>query len=922
MPPPFAARMLGHLAAGICKHPKVFLFSQLILFVACVFYTAGKLEFHTDRNVLVDADKPYHRNFLNYQENFDSEDDLIAVIESDDQEKNRQFVERLGARLNAEPEIFSGVFYKGDLKTLGSKALLLLEDTAIEAMSERIRQARPMLKAFQHVDSLESLFNELNRQFRTAPEKSDAENAVLLDALPILQRVLEQADASLSRRGIPPSPGLETLLAAGPAAERQRYLTFAAGKIYLATARPAHPAQKKEAVGRLRELITDVQAEVPGVNIGITGETVLELDEMRQSQADTFKASCVSLALVILIFSFCYRETGRPLKATACLLIGLGYTMGYTTLLIGHLNILTIAFLPMLIGLAIDFGIHLITRYEEELRCGAGKETAIKKSLIRTGQGIFTGCLTTAGAFCAMAFTDFKGVQEMGWITGGGMILALIPMMTVLPALLIRGQQNTLDQQIPSPKNPRAAVEQTWLRRPKQTLLAGLILSGIALAQLPKIRFDYNLLNMQTDNLPAVQYEKKLIQEAEKSVLFALVITGSLEEAKTLESAIRQLPSVAGVDSMARFLHTDPSHKLEKIRELKQEAETISFAAPSQKPVNLSELSQTLTFFQSYLSLAAKEAEKPNPANPPGQLSKQVTLYRTLETAANQLQQNIRQRPPERAVAQLTAFQNALFNDLRQTFRALASQDARAPLTADDLPADLRKRFIGKSGQHLLQVYPKENAWERAHQKTFIQELRTLAARFPNPPVITGTPVQLFEYTSLLKRSYEEAALYALGAIVLLTLLHFRSPAAVLLALLPVGIGSLWLLGAMGFMGIPFNPANIMTLPLVIGIGVTNGIHILNRYREEQHPGLLSKSTGKAVLVSGLTTMAGFGSLALAQHRGIESLGYIMAIGVFACMAAGLTLLPCLLQLRPGKQNTARQTPLKRSVANRPIHHS
>ena len=162
---------------------------------------------------------------------------------------------------------------------------------------------------------------------------------------------------------------------------------------------------------------------------------------------------------------------------------------------------------------------------------------------------------------------------------------------------------------------------------------------------------------------------------------------------------------------------------------------------------------------------------------------------------------------------------------------------------------------------------------------------------------MTGTPVQLYEYTSLLKKSYQDAALYALAAISLLVLFHFRSLSALLLALLPVAIGGIWLGGFMGYYGVPFNPANIMTLPLVIGIGVTNGIHILNRFAEEQQPSILGRSTGKAVLVSGLTTCAGFGSLILAQHRGIATLGEVMTVGVAACMIAGLVVLPAILTL-------------------------
>ncbi len=899
MTKPFANKILEGLANTLSAYPRAFLIPQLLLFVVSVTYTVQNIEFHTDRNALVDADKQYHRNFLDYKENFNSQDDIVTVVESEDFEKNRQFVERLGARLKAEPELFAGIFYKGDLKRLGPKALLFVEDPdVIQTMGDRLREARPMIESFQEINSLETLFKELNRRFRTASDEANEETEKFVEALPALERVIDQAQASLSRRGLPPSPGAETLFGAGPEAEQQKYITFAEGRIYLITTRPADPSVESEAVERLRELTAIVQSEVPGVNVGVTGEKVLAMDEMRQSQIDSIKASAISLLLVMVIFGFCYQETGRPIKATLCLLIGLGYTMGYTTLFVGHLNILTIAFFPMLIGLAIDFGVHLITRYEEELRHGASEKEAITISLVQSGQGIFTGCLTTAGAFYAMAFTEFKGVKEMGLITGGGMLLTLIPMLTVLPILLVRGRQNTLDHQTPVRDCPRATAEQIWLSRPKLALGIGLVISLAAASQIPKVYFDYNLLNMQTKDLPAVHYEQKLINEAEKSVIYAIVIADSIEEAARLEAEIRQLPSVASVDSMTRFLTADQTRMLEVIRALKQEIGDIQLAPPSQDPVNIDELSQSLTFFQSYLSLAAQQVAENDPD------SAMIEQFNRLEESASELQLAMRALPTETAQEQLFAFQSAFFTDVRETFAAIANQDTRHPLTIEDLPEDLKARFVGRSGQHLLQVYPRENAWERTHQETFISELRELTSKFDDPPVVTGTPVQLLEYTSLLKRSYEEAALYALGAIAVLVLVHFRSLLSVLLALIPVGLGWLWLLGFMGLTGIPFNPANIMTLPLVVGIGVTNGIHILNRYKEEECPSLLSKSTGKGVLVSGLTTMAGFGSLTLANHRGIESLGYVMTIGVFTCMVAGLTLLPCLLELTRSKQTT------------------
>jgi hypothetical protein len=248
--------------------------------------------------------------------------------------------------------------------------------------------------------------------------------------------------------------------------------------------------------------------------------------------------------------------------------------------------------------------------------------------------------------------------------------------------------------------------------------------------------------------------------------------------------------------------------------------------------------------------------------------------------------------------ATLGEFQSALFDDLRMTFQTLQRQDDREALRVEDLPAALRNRFVGVTGQFLLQVYPKKNVWQRDAQKEFVDTLRQeLDPQEKNRPIITGTPVQLLEYTTQLKDSYITAAWYSLIAIAIMVFFHFRSLVAVVLALLPVALGTLWLVGMMGWWDVPFNPANIMTLPLVIGIGVTNGIHILNRYAEERTPGILARSTGKAVLVSGLTAIAGFGSLMLAKHRGIHSLGFIMSIGILTCMVAGLTFLPAILNL-------------------------
>ena len=899
--PSLSERILSALAEGIYRYPRAFFYPQMLLVLASLLYTVHKLEFSTSRNDLVGAEKKYHQNFLQFKKEFPGQDDLVSVVESEDMEKNRQFVERLGRRLEAETNVFGEVFYKGDLKMMGPKALLFLPKETLGELQQTLKDYRPFIDQFSHATNLTSLFEMVNRRFYSARREASAENDALMKAFPALERIIQQADASLKRPGPPPSPGIEALFGAGPEAEREKYITFAQGRIYLVSAKARTEELNGDAVKRLRELVAEVQKEVPGVNVGVTGEPVLEIDEMEQSQTDSTIATIVSLVIVVLLFVYAYQETGRPLKATACLIVGLAYTMAFTTWSVGHLNILTITFVPMLIGLAIDFGVHLISRYEEELRSGRTEREALELAIVNTGQGIFTGCFTTSGAFFAMGITDFKGIQEMGIICGGGLLICLIPMMTLLPVLLLRGSQNRLDHAPHDGVDQREQLERLWLDRPVATVLLTVAISLWAGFQCRRVGFDYNLLHMQSAGLPAVEFEEKLVHSDGKSVLYGAVVANSIEEARSLQAKLTNLPAVASIDSMASYLHGDASTQLAAIGAIRRDLSTIRFAPIDRQPSRIGELDQILWSLSGYLGLAseavaeevAKSAKGTSDADR-AETTKLRSLQGQMESlrgALKEFRRRMNSMDPAEAARRIAGFQQALFTDIHETFDALRHQDNRSALTPADLPKALRNRFVGQSGKHLLQVYPKESVWDRGPQEQFVQQLRTIV------PEVTGTPVQLYEYTTLLKQSYQDAAWYSLGAIAILVFIHFRSLTCVVLSLLPVVIGTLWMVGLMGWRGIDFNPANIMTLPLVIGIGVTSGIHILNRFAEEQNPSIFAKSTGKAVLISALTTVAGFGSLVLAKHQGIRSLGFVMAVGTSTCMIAALTFLPALLNL-------------------------
>ena len=754
-------------------------------------------------------------------------------------------------------------------------------------MRETLQAARPFLEQFAQTTNLISLFEQINQAFRTAKPEDNAANRSLVKSLPALGRIVSQAHDALLRPGVPPSPNVATLLDNSPEAVLSSYLTFDHGRLFVLTCHAPNDDLTGEVVERLRALVKATREEVPGVNVGITGEPVLDYDEMTQSQKDATLASLVSLCLCAVIFIYGYHETGRPVKATICLLIGVGYTMALTTLTVGHLNILTITFVPMLIGLAMDYAVHLITRYEEELHHGKSDEEAITKAMVYTGQGVFTGALTTAGAFLAMCFTNFQGIKEMGIICGGGLLVCLIPMLTMLPVLLLRGRQNILDHQIRD-DDRRERLERLWLDRPVLMLGLTATLCLAAWFGARKVYFDYNLIKMQSPSLSSVVFEQTLLDSADKSLLYGAVLADSLTNAVAWQDRLEQLPTVAATEPpfYRDFLHPDHGVRRKLIGEIKTAVGGMTFKPPDLQPVNLHELSATLFYTSCYAGLA----ELATGTNDPALTAKLYSLSEAITDLRREMSSGDAFRQAAAAIT-LAQFQRTFLADLRDTFQLLQQQDDTTPLAVDDLPPALRHRFIGEHGKFLIQVYPKADVWQRAAQERFVHELRTV------DPNVTGTPVQLYVYETLLKDSYVQAAKYSLAAIALMVLFHFRSFKAMILALLPVGIGALWLAGLMGCAGVPINLANIMTLPLVIGIGVTNGIQILNRFAEEGTPGILSRSTGKAVLVSGLTAIAGFGSLILAQHRGIRSLGIIMATGIATCMIAALIFLPAMINL-------------------------
>ena len=662
----------------------------------------------------------------------------------------------------------------------------------------------------------------------------------------------------------------------------------------------------RTAVQQIRQDVRDLNRAYPDVEVGITGKAVLETDEMTAAQRDMSIATVISLVGVAILFGAFFRSVVRPVLTVVTLMVGVSWTLGLTTLTLGHLNIFTIVFAPMLIGLGIDStGIHFLTHYEAQRAAGKNVRQALEHTFLSTGAGIVTATLTTATAFFALVLSDFLGLRELGFITGSGLVFILLATFTCLPALLV------LEERWRRVRSPVFEVSQAEegggpVERLYRYPWAILALSGcfiiLSLLALGKIRTDFNLLRLQSERNESVIWAEKIFQSTRRSVLMGELMADSLAEVKRKVGALSRLPSVEKVDSILSVLPEEQASKVALIQALRPYLANLTIRQPATEAVDSTVLRAILQ------RLNAKIAE--------GDESAPGTTDEALRQDMRQAQQLIEQflgrtehLPPAAIEPALAMFQQALRRDLTDKLAILQRNLEAQPVTMEDLPPALRARYIGKNGKFRLFVFPAENVWDPAPLARFVNDLQSVDRD------ALGAPVTNFEYMETIKNGYETASVYAICGIIFLTFLMFRGALSTILALVPLCVGAVWTLGMMALFGVQFNMANLLFVPLIIGIGIDNGVHIVHSFRAtEKYEGEsvpLSRSTAKAIILAALTTIVGFGSLMISSHRGIHSLGLLVSLGVGSVLMASLTTLPCLLAIlgpKSRERTTAART--------------
>ena len=897
-------RLLGMWAAVVCDHPRVLLTIALAIAAGCVYLTVTNLGFQPDRNALISETLPWNARYIEYRKRF-AHDGLTVVVAVPDEEggqaKARAFTEALGVKLSCSEHVDSAL-WKIDVSQPNA-AIRMLPMAEYERVLGATRQVGPIIEGA----NLPEMLAQTIRSMSSNVGQMDSADAI--DGLNRLAMLLETINAAVADASDPVLSYLLAEAASGPAI----YLEGGAGELLFIQVEPARDESELEpvapAVQAVRALIDEAKAKHPGIEAGLTGVPVIEADETEVTRRDATLASIVAVVLIGVMLVVAFHSYKMPIVVLVALGVGIAWSFGYLTLAIGHLQLLSVVFTVILLGLGVDFAIHIVSRFEMVRDAYPSGVPGFRETMIDTlrtmGPGIITGALTTAAAFATTALTDFQGMAEMGQIAGVGIVLCLVSMLVVLPALMRVFRPRRRHVKPLADRNVHLYQHHWWepfFSRPRRTIGVALILTVLAGWAARDIRYDYDLSNLLPRDVDSVKWFNRIAEgggqgeSGGSSVWFgaSIVEDGDMDELRRRVNLFRKTREVASVGGAGWMIPENDALKIEMALRLRDEmGAAMDPAAP------LSDRKATMAEWRGACSLIGLALQQ-GKAMPGVQEDPELLKAMDKTIAVNQgLLAKLNANEDTAGLDRL----HGVFVDWRAQLRTgLMDALSDRPIVVDDLPEVIRRIAVERGGDGLMiQVFPKGNVYKPSELTPFIESIRAV------DPEITGTAMQIYRSNALMISSYLRAGLFAIIAVVLIVLVDFQRIGDALLCLIPVGMAFVMMLGVLALVGMPINPANIIVLPLMFGIGVDCGVHITHRFRTEpegEPPGL-SAGTGKAVWLTSMTSIIGFASLMIASHRGIYSLGFTLSMGLALNLLICLTVMPSILLLRARKNGHA-----------------
>jgi hypothetical protein len=849
-------RVCGRWVAFVDSRPAAVLAVVGMLVAALGTYAAYTIGIDADPRTLVNPSLPFQVRQRDLGKTFHAlADGILVVIEADSPVAAGHAADALGAKLATRTDLFSEVDVPGGGPFFAKNALLYLSPDQLEDLTDRLSHVQPFLASLARDQSLVGVA-DLTRQ---ALEVRRAGRATGLDLSSALERVRTVVDAVAQGKRAPDPWGAAIMGAALPAEARQR----------IVAARPANDVGEIQPHAPELEAVRDAIRELEigperGLRARISGEPVMNGEELTAVASQVLHVAIISTVLFTAAVIFALRSARTVIALVGSLLVSLVLSNGIAAITVRDLNIISAAFNVLIVGLGGEFGIHFAMRYIELVSRGEKRREALVHTAESIGGSLLSSAVTTSIGFVIFLLTDFTGVAQLGLISGAGIFASLAATLTVLPALLAVGAH---EPRVTMPDLPPwlARLDRLPIRFAGIIRPAAIVLGIGAVVLLPRIRFDYNPVRLHDQSQDSVSAFQELLARSDASPWTADLIAPSLAAAGQLADRVRHLPLVAEARTVLDYVPKDQDEKLETLA-------TASYFVPT-----------TIT-----------------PGPPRSNEDRRLALAQLAEEAgratgdiapaARGLRAAIEGLLARSGANTLVQLEHDLVGSLPEQIKDLQKLVHPDRVRLEDLPPSLTRQMLAPDGRARVQVLPREDISDGRALERFVAQVREAV------PDAAGLAVYVVEWC----RVAWQAMLWALiGGVVCMSvflIVLWRSVWDMLLAFFPLALAAALTCASLVVLGQPFNFANVIVLPMLIGMSVDSGVHLLHRHRTHAEEDVLGTSTARAVFYSALTTMLSFGSLGFAPHGGIASIGQLLTIGVGLVLVCYVVVLPAVLE--------------------------
>ncbi len=838
-----------------------------------LYHTVRYLSIDTDTVDMLSEKLPFQQAYKAYRRAFPQYvDTLLLVVEGQTPELARDAAQDLAERLKDNRTLFLSVYRPGAGEFFDTHALLYLSVPELEELADNLANVQPFLGRLSRDHSLRGLLSMAGSALEAVRE------GTVIDLAPLLRSMNEATAAALAGRYYQLS--WQGLMRPGKVSWEDRH-QFIVVQPHLDYSKmlPAEPA-----IRAIREAAAELSGK--GWRLRLTGEVALSHEELQSVVAGTSIAGVVALGLVLLVLTLGLRSFRLVAATLITLLVGLVLTAGFATVAVGRLNLISVAFAVLFIGLVVDFTIYFCMHYLELIDHGAGERQALRDAARWIGPSVALCAITTAVGFYAFIPTAYAGVSELGLIAGTGIFIGLAVTLTLLPALLslwrAKPYRPVADSGLVHLRERLASLP---LRHARAVRIGALVLGLGALLLLPQVRFDYNPINLRDPYSESVRTYMDIAEHSARSPWSAVVLAQDAAAARDYAARLRRLDTVDEVVTIEDFIPERQADKLAIIDEIALIVGPQLTATAREVPPTLPEQVQALRDFLGVL----RAGSAPDPVD-------RWPEARQLRTNLQALLERLDTLGPEARQSLVSRLEQSLLSTLPDSLRMLESALQAGAMGLNALPQELKERWVSPNGTYRIEVYPAVDMNDNSALRRFADEVRSVA------PHVTDTPVVSLAAGDAVITAFQQAFLGALLVIALLLALILRNIIDVMLVLAPLLLASVLTGAATVLLDMPFNFANIIVLPLLLGVSVDGGIHMVywRRSAAPQQRNPLRTSTARAIWYSALTTILSFGSLSVSAHPGTASLGRLLTIGVLLTLLSTLLVLPALLKLRRG----------------------